>query len=176
MNNEEVGIYPAAEAWGEFVPVTLEEWGWEPGVPQKGQIAGLYEKDIELLVGTEMNQKAKEIKGQIAGDPRNVKLYNEIGITRMRYGEYEDAIKSLKKVKKVIDLDKRYASAYNNVGNVYYLAGRYEEALSYYMKAPDYNKSNLINIEKTLHKMGNYEEAKTHYLSAVQKDRRFEKK
>jgi tetratricopeptide (TPR) repeat protein len=175
MNNEEVGIYPTAEAWGEFVPVTLEEWGWEPDVPQKGQIEKLYEKDIALLVGSELDGKVRELKGMISREPRNAKLYNQLGITYGRYGKYEDAISNLKKA---IDLDKRYASAYNNLGNVYYLTGRYEEALSYYMKALDYNKSPLIliNISKTLHKIGDYEKAKTYYMSAVQKDKRFEKK
>ncbi|MBN2325107.1 MAG: tetratricopeptide repeat protein, partial [Spirochaetes bacterium] len=175
MNNQDVGIYPTSEAWGEFVPVTLEEWGWEPEVPQKGQIAKLYEKDIALLVGSELDGKVRELKGMISKEPRNAMLYNQLGIIYGRYGKYEDAITNLRKA---IDLDKRYASAYNNLGNVYYLTGRYEEALSYYMKALDYNKSPLIliNISKTLHKIGDYEKAKTYYLSAVQKDSRFEKK
>ncbi|HUT66467.1 MAG TPA: tetratricopeptide repeat protein [Spirochaetota bacterium] len=152
-NNQDIGIYPSAEAWQEFVPVTLEEWGWEPDVPQKGQIADLYDKDIKLLIGTELDGKVREIKDQIAREPKNAKLYNALGITYGRYGKYDDAIKSLEKA---IGLDGRYASAYNNLGNVHYLLGRYEEALSYYMKALDYNKSPLIliNIAKTIHKMG----------------------
>lgn len=38
-NNQEVGFYLSTEAWNEYVPVTLEEFGWEPDVPTKGQIA-----------------------------------------------------------------------------------------------------------------------------------------
>ncbi|UCB44287.1 MAG: tetratricopeptide repeat protein [Spirochaetota bacterium] len=175
VNNQDVGIFPTAEAWNEFVPVTLEDWGWEPDVPQKGQIAELYDKDVKLLVGSELNQKVKEIKDEIAQDPRNAKLYNKLGITYGRYGKYDDAIEALKKA---IQLNTGYASAYNNLGNVHYLIGRYEEALSYYTKALNYNESPLIliNIAKTVHKMGDYEKAQTYYLSAVKKDKRFEKK
>ncbi len=175
INNEEIGIYLTAEAWEEYVPVTLEEFGWEPEVPDIGEIAALYDKDIEALVGSEMNQRVKEIQAQIDKEPQDPKLYNKLGITYGRYGKYDQAIESLKKA---IELDSEYASAHNNLGNVHYLMGEYEEAYSYYMKALKYKESPLImiNIAKAVHKIGDYEKAKTYYLSAVKMDNRFEKK
>jgi len=180
INNEKIGIYPTAEAWKEYVPVTLEDWGWEPDFPQKDQIAELYDKDIEFLVGRELDQKVRQIKKEIEKSPNNDKLYNKLGITYGRYGRYEEAIyeEAIKTLGKAIKLNSKYASAYNNLGNVYYLMAKYEEALSYYMKALDYNQSPLvlINIVKTLQKVGDYTKAQSHYLSAVKKDKRFEKK
>ncbi len=174
-NNQEVGFYLSAEAWNEYVPVTLEEFGWEPDVPGKGQMAELYEKDIKNLVGSEMEQKIAAIQNEMSTNPKSAKLYNKLGVTYARYGKYKEALKNLQKA---VTLDRRYFSAYNNIGNVYYLTGQYEQALSYYKKALDYsdNALILINIAKAMYKLGNYEDAKVYYLSAVKKKNSFKNK
>jgi len=151
-SNQEVNFYLSAEAWNEYVPVTLEEFGWEPEVPAKGQIAELFNKDIENLVGSEMEQKVATIQNEINKNPRSAKLYNKLGVTYARYGKYKDALKNLEKA---ISLDRAYFSAYNDYSD---------------------NALILINVAKALYKLGNYENAKTYYLSAVKKKSSFKNK
>jgi hypothetical protein len=174
-NNEEVGLHPTAEAWQLYDPVTLEAWEWEPEVPQKADIAVLYDSDMIELVGDELDKKVREIRAKIKKDPKKSDLYNELGITYARYGKYEQAVQNLEKA---IELNNRNPAAYNNLGNVYFLTGEYERALSFYKKALNYSDIPmiLINIAKTLYKLGEFEDAKIHYINAVKKDKRFEKK
>jgi tetratricopeptide (TPR) repeat protein len=173
--NQDVGFYLTGDAWSLFVPVTLEEFGWEPEVPSKAQIAKLFDRDINTLVGSEMEQKIAKIQNEILAEPKSAKLYNKLGVTYARYGRYEEALKSLEKA---VALDRAYFSAYNNLGNVYYLTGKYEQALTYYKKALNYsdNALILINIARTLYKLGSYEDARTYYLSAVEKKSSFKDK
>ena len=172
---DKIGIYPAAEAWGLYVPVTLEEFGWEPEVPGKTVIASLYDRDIEYLVGREMNQKIAEVKKELEKNPNNPKLYNRLGIIYARYGEYDRAIENLSRA---VEMNNRYVAAYNNLGNVYYLLTEYERALEKYSNALKYNKNPLImiNIAKTYYKLGDFNKATEYYNSACRKNKRYEKK
>jgi hypothetical protein len=174
-NQEEIGIYPVAGAWQEYVPVTLEEFGWEPEMPKKYDIAKLYDEDISNLVGKELNRKVDAIMAELKKAPKDEKLYNELGITYARYGKYTEAIENLKKA---ISLKIDYSSAYNNLGNVYYLQGDYTQALSTYKTAMEYSENPLIliNMAKSCYKLGDYARAKEYYLSASSKDSKFKAK
>ncbi|GEM_PF-1015628 len=173
--NQPIGIYPTAEAWQLFVPVTLEEFGWEPEVPSKSSIATLYDKDIENLVGRELTDSVAKIEEEIRKSPKDHKLYNKLGVTYARYGKYDTAVRQLQKA---VELKDDYYAAYNNIGNVHYLQGEYEKALASYKKASRYSDSPLIliNMAKAIFKLGEYDEAKSYYLSAVKRDDRYEKK
>ena len=172
---DKIGIYPTTEAWGLYVPVTLEEFGWEPEVPGKTVIASLYDRDIEYLVGREMNQKIAKVRKKLDENPNNPKLFNRLGIIYAQYGQYNRAIESFSKA---IDMNSRYIAAYNNMGNVYYLLSMYEKALEKYSNALKYNKNPLImiNIAKTYYKLGNFNKATEYYNSACRKNKRYEKK
>ncbi len=172
---EKIGIYPTAEAWVKYVPVTLEEFGWEPEVPAKEQIALLYKRDIEYLVGRELKRRVAKIKDQLKKNPNNPKLYNRLGIIYARYGEFENAVKNLKKA---IDINPGYVAAINNMGNVYYLRGDYKNAYDQYKTAMKYTENPLvmINAARASYKLGDYERAKKYYEFACSKNSRYRRK
>jgi len=153
QKGEKIGIYSTSESWARYVPVTLEDFGWKPEVPSTGQIASLYKKDIDYLVGRELNNKIAKVKSQLKENPNNPKLYNNLGITYAIYGQYDRALENLTKA---VKLNPEYVAAINNMGNVYYLIGNYDKALKKYQSALKYNKSPIImiNLAKTSYKLG----------------------
>ncbi len=171
----EVGLYLTADAWGEYVPVTLEEFGWEPDVPTKDQIAGLYKSDIDNMVGLELARKVKSIENELERDKNNPRLYNKLGIVYARYGRYGEAVENLKKA---LEISPALISARNNLGNVYYLKGDYKSALDEYLGALKRSEKGiiLINVAKTYYKLGEYEKAGEYYKKAVYKNKRYEEK
>ena len=175
QKGNKIGIYPTSKAWSKYVPVTLEDFGWEPNVPIPEQIASLYDQDIEYLVGRELNRQVAKIKSQLIRDPQNSKLYNKLGIIYARYGQYDKALKNLSKA---VKLNKKYVAAINNLGNVYYLTGKYDKAFEKYKNALKYtmNPIILINLAKASYKLGDYTTAKKYYDQACSKNKRYEEK
>ena len=175
QKGDKIGLYLTADAWSKYVPVTLEDFGWEPEVPEPAQIASLYNRDIEYLVGRELKEKVAKVKTQLSRDPQNPKLYNRLGIIYARYGQYDKALKNLNWA---VSLKNSYVAAINNLGNVYYLLGNYDKALEKYKSALKYNISPIImiNLAKTSYKLGDYSSAKKYYDMACSKNKRYEKK
>jgi tetratricopeptide (TPR) repeat protein len=111
-------------------------------------------------------------------------LYNNIGASYYRKGNYEKAVqnfeKSLKLKKEFFsENDLVFVSAYNNIGFLYRRLGKFEKALDYFKKAEEIlntNNSNRnhakikMNIANIYEDIGRYEEAIIYYNLALEKE------
>ena len=83
-----------------------------------------YKKSAETLL--------KAIKA--GSDPKNAKVYNNLGLVLGKLGRYEEALEAFKKAG-----DR--AAAYNNLGYCYFLQGKYDKAIAAFEKAIDIKPS-----------------------------------
>ncbi|MEA1867387.1 MAG: tetratricopeptide repeat protein [Thermodesulfobacteriota bacterium] len=94
---------------------------------------GEYKKSAETLL------KAIEA----GSDPKNAKVYNNLGLVLGKLDRYEEALEAFKKAG-----DR--PAAYNNLGYCYFLQGKYEEAIAVFEKAIDIKPSFYPSANKNL--------------------------
>lgn len=106
-------------------------------------LRGDYEKSAEMLL------RALETG---SSNPKNPKIYNNLGLVLVRLERYEKALEAFKK-------GGDEAVAYNNLGYIYFLQGRYKEAIESFEKAieisPSFYKKagkNMKRAKIALHK------------------------
>ena len=95
----------------------------------------------EYLISIEILLKAIEA----GADPKNPKIYNNLGLVLGKLGRYEETLEAFKKTG-----DR--AVAHNNLGYIYFLQGKYEKAIAAFEKAieikPSFYRSANENLEK----------------------------
>jgi Flp pilus assembly protein TadD len=104
----------------------------------------------QYLISVETLLKAVEA----GADPKNPKIYNNLGLVLGKLGRYEEALEAFKKAG-----DR--AVAHNNLGYIYFLQGKYEEAIAAFEKAIEIKPSfysaaneNLGKAQKALLNQG----------------------
>jgi tetratricopeptide (TPR) repeat protein len=100
----------------------------------------------ELLLGHEMAEEAVDaFEGALKVDPRNVHVYNRLGIAYRRQGKYIDAIEQYKRALKVAPNDE---NIYYNLGRALLEAARSEDARKAFESAlkinPDFREVKKI--------------------------------
>jgi tetratricopeptide (TPR) repeat protein len=168
------GFYPAEEAAAVYVPVTLEESGWEPSVPDKQLIAGVFGPDIDSFINREIQEKVGSIQEALAQDQQNPRLYNKLGILYARFRRLPEAVEAFRNA---IRMKAAYPEAFSNLGSVYYMMGDFDEALIHYERAGDLLPEEprvKINMARAHYSLGNYGAASKYYGEAVSLDARLE--
>ncbi len=106
-------------------------------------------------------------KDCVEKSPKNVRPYNNLGISLSAQGKIEEAMNYFKQA---IQIKPDYAYAHNNLGYALALQGKTEEAIPYYLKAiqiiPGYVDANY-NLANALSKQEKYEEAAKHYSNVL---------
>ena len=90
-------------------------------------------------------------------------VFNEIGITLQKKGDFHSAIKSYLKA---IKLNKNSVQFYNNLGYAQFEIEDFDSATSSFLKAIKLNPKNTIarkNLSKILLLKGNYKEGLKNY-------------
>ena len=71
-------------------------------------------------------------------NPKDISLFNTIGVLFLQNKKYEDAITVLQKV---INLDPKDVNSYHNLGVAWTQLNKIDEAMSCYLKAENFNGS-----------------------------------
>jgi len=106
-------------------------------------------------------------KDCVEKSPKNVRPYNNLGISLSAQGKIEEAMNYFRQA---IKIKPDYAYAHNNLGYALALQGKTEEAIPYYLKAiqiiPGYVDANY-NLANALSKQEKYEEAAKYYSNVL---------
>ena len=87
---------------------------------------------------------------ELARDPKNEKLNNQLGMALASEKHYNEALEAFMKA-------GDEAQAYNNVGVYYFVAGQYEEAAKCFQRAielrPSFYEEAKTNLQRALEKL-----------------------
>jgi len=120
----------------------------------------------------------EKFKNDIEGDPKNSKLYYELGKIHHRINAYTDAIRCLEKA---IELDPKNPELHFSLGNVLFDGGDYQGAIRNYKKAlrllegsvEEARKERIISLydTETLSKFGQIADIRHKIYEAAKKQR-----
>ncbi|MCW4572637.1 TPR repeat-containing protein [Venenivibrio stagnispumantis] len=100
--------------------------------------------------------------------PKDVKIYNELGILYLKEGKIDKAKENLLKA---IKLDPDYAESYNNLGVLYFNLKDYENAIKFFNEAikrdPDLEKA-YYNLANTYFELGKIYKNREYFTKAIQ--------
>jgi hypothetical protein len=158
------GFFETGEAWKEYEPVALpvEIAGQKVYVPAKEAVAASFEKQTELFVKREIEERELRLIREATrtqGDPR---ILNALGVLYARYGIFDKAATQFNAALK----RGEYPPALLNLGNLLYLQGSLEEALRSYQRALAVQPNNanaVLAVARTSHQLGNFGDAKKQY-------------
>ncbi len=112
------------------------KWKVEPLINIAEIFSEEHSFDSSLIYYNKALLKLKGIKDSVA----TAKLYNLIGFTYWRKGDFVKAIKFFKKSLKIrrrLGNPNKIARVLNNIGSAYYQLGNYQLALEYFIEAED---------------------------------------
>jgi superkiller protein 3 len=115
----------------------------------------------------ELKKQLKDYKKDIAQNPDDEGIYNNMGIVYGKLGEYDQAIECFRKA---LSINPQLAAAYANIGFAYAHLEDYDHALAYYRKAiaiePDCEHT-LYNIGVAYMEKNDYRKAIKHFRQAL---------
>ena len=125
---------------------------YSPGVRRLEYFVGqsLQNQGIQLLKAGQYDAAATCFEQLIRQHPDNAHVFNLLGITRSRQGNYPEALALMTKA---ITLDGSSAEIHHNIGPIYRVIGDFEQAENHYREAirlkPDYAEAyfNLASVK-----------------------------
>ena len=163
---EDIEIVTTRDSWHRYAPVTLDETGWEPSLPQSGPVERLYFKDINNFIDSEISAKTREINFKLKKG-RTPSLLNRAGIVYAKYGKYEKAAGLFNQSVKI---NNRHFPSLFNLGNISLIKKEYHKALQYYKKAASIKPKTAhinINLSIVYARLNDFKKAEKFYRIAV---------
>ena len=117
-----------------------------------------------------LEEKTREL---IKNHPRVSILYNILGITLQKKGDFNESILNFNQA---INIQPNFDLAHNNLGNVLKETGKFEEAMISYQQAiklnPNYAEA-YSNLGNALGDLGKFEEAIANYQQALKRNPKY---
>lgn len=158
--NGEAALYPMAESWQIYKPVSVPGAQANFVMPEKRLIAKRFEHRIDEWVMREIEPSIREYRAVLAAKYDKA-VQNNLGVLYSRYGLFSEAESEFKDLRK-----KGYLPAVINTANVYFAKQSYNKALASYkavLREDPENELAVLGISRCQWELGNFRESDKYY-------------
>jgi tetratricopeptide (TPR) repeat protein/DNA-binding beta-propeller fold protein YncE len=156
-----------ANAWQEYLPVTLKPANYAIDVPGEVRVKALVNREQNILMQKSLDRLVKPYKVIAAVNKGNTNAMMQVAIIYAKNGLYLEADKTFDEILKI---SPDNSAVHNNRGNIFYSRGEYERAVETYRYAEQLAANDpgvKVNMAMSYYQLGRLGDARTKFNEAL---------